>query len=151
MVKNQIITYYINAIIDLFDWNKIGVVEFNNDNRNDLINKLKQHNCLEIYNKLKEKNIKENDIANIILTSIIKNKEIDSINIKESFTVDELEEFLEYKIINAKTKTQVASLGVGNVENIGSDKYIIYTKNKFETGLDVHLTQNFKKRHIVNE
>lgn len=53
------------------------------------------------------------------------------------------------KIINAKTKTQVASLGVGNVENIGSDKYIIYTKSNFETGLDVHLTQSSKNEEKI--
>ena len=53
------------------------------------------------------------------------------------------------KIINSKTKTQVASLGVGNVEKIGNDKYIIYTKNKFESGLDVHLTQSFKNEEKI--
>ena len=52
------------------------------------------------------------------------------------------------QIIDSKTKTQIASLGVGNVENIGGDKYIIYTKNKFESGLDVHLTQSFKNKKI---
>lgn len=53
------------------------------------------------------------------------------------------------KIINSKTKNQVASLGVGNVENIGNNKYIIYTKSKFETGLDVHLTQSAKNEEKI--
>lgn len=45
------------------------------------------------------------------------------------------------KIINPKTKTQVASLGVGNFENTNGT-YTIFTKSKFDAGLDVHLTQN---------
>ena len=48
------------------------------------------------------------------------------------------------KIINSKTNSQIASLGVGNVEKISTNEFIIYTKNKFETGLDVHLTQSAK-------
>ncbi len=46
------------------------------------------------------------------------------------------------KIINQKTKEQVSSLGVGNVEKTGANTYTIYTKNKFSAGFDVHLTQN---------
>jgi len=46
------------------------------------------------------------------------------------------------KIINSKTHEQVCSLGVGNVESLNNDEYVIYTKNKFSAGLDVHLTQD---------
>ena len=46
------------------------------------------------------------------------------------------------KIINPKTKTQVASLGVGNTEKLSNNLFAFYTKNKFESGLDVHLTQD---------
>ena len=51
------------------------------------------------------------------------------------------------KIINSKTKTQVASLGVGNVEIDKNGDYVIFTKNNFSAGLDVHLTQCFKNEN----
>lgn len=46
------------------------------------------------------------------------------------------------KIINPKTKEQVSSLGIGNIDKLSSTTYVIYTKNKFSAGLDVLLTQN---------
>ena len=46
------------------------------------------------------------------------------------------------KIINNQTKEQVASLGVGNVEKLKNGNFVFFTKNKFSSGLDVHLTQN---------
>ncbi len=53
------------------------------------------------------------------------------------------------KIINSKTKQQVASLGVGNIEKLKGNKFVIYTKNKFEAGLDVHLTQSSKNEEKI--
>ncbi len=53
------------------------------------------------------------------------------------------------KIINSKTKQQVASLGVGNIEKLTGNKFVIYTKNKFEAGLDVHLTQSSKNEEKI--
>ena len=45
------------------------------------------------------------------------------------------------KIINPKTNKQIASLGVGNVEQ-SNGHFVIFTKSKFDAGLDVHLTQD---------
>lgn len=53
------------------------------------------------------------------------------------------------KIIDNKTKTQVASLGVGNVEKIKDNEYIIFTRSKFSSGLDVHLTQSSKNEEKI--
>lgn len=53
------------------------------------------------------------------------------------------------KIIDSKTKTQVCSLGVGNVEKLNDNEYIIFTKNTFKAGLDVHLTQSFKNENKI--
>ena len=46
------------------------------------------------------------------------------------------------KIINQKTKEQICSLGVGNPEKIANDEFEFITKNKFSSGLDVHLIQD---------
>ena len=48
------------------------------------------------------------------------------------------------KFIDTKTKTQIASLGVGNTEKLTNGNTIIYSKNKVSAGLDVHLTQDSK-------
>lgn len=53
------------------------------------------------------------------------------------------------KIIDSKTKTQVASLGVGNVQILNNNEYIIFTKNNFKSGLDVHLTQSAKNEEKI--
>ena len=37
-------------------------------------------------------------------------------------------------------ENECASLGVGNVENLGNNRYIIYTKNRLKSGLEVYLT-----------
>lgn len=54
------------------------------------------------------------------------------------------------KIINSKTKTQVASLGVGNFDKNGNT-YTIFTKAKFDAGLDVYLTQNAEAENKLLE
>lgn len=46
------------------------------------------------------------------------------------------------KIIDTKSKKQLASLGVGNVSKIKNNVFEIVTKNKFAAGNDVYLTQN---------
>lgn len=53
------------------------------------------------------------------------------------------------KIINPKLKLQVASLGVGNLEKIANDKFVIFTKSNFSAGLDVHLTQSAKNEEKI--
>ncbi len=110
-------TYYANAIIDLFDWSKLDVVEFSASQRNDLVQKLKENHCLEIYNILKEHNIKEKDISNVLLTMVIKEKDINSIDLKDTFTVDELEQFLGYYRINA-TEINLRNYQATTLKNI---------------------------------
>lgn len=51
------------------------------------------------------------------------------------------------KIINQKTKKQVASLGVGNIVKNSQNEYVIFTKSKFPAGLDVFLTQSSKNEN----
>lgn len=48
------------------------------------------------------------------------------------------------KIIDEKSKTQIASLGVGNIKILDENIYEIVTKYKFSKNLSVFLTQNSK-------
>ena len=66
------------------------------EKRNDIIKKLKEKDIISVYNKLKSIGIKEKDISNALLTCIIKNKDINNIDINDTFTVSELENFVGY-------------------------------------------------------
>ena len=88
--------YYANAIIDLFDFKKLGIESLDIEKRNDIIKKLKEKDVVNVYNKLKEQGIKEKDISNALLTCLIKNKDFSNIDIKDTFTVSELEDFVGY-------------------------------------------------------
>lgn len=48
------------------------------------------------------------------------------------------------KFIDSKTKKQISSLGAGGVQKLENNTFVFYTKNKLKSGLDVHLTQDFK-------
>ena len=51
--------YYANAIIDLFDFKKLGIESLDIEKRNDIIKKLKEKDVVNVYNKLKEQGVKE--------------------------------------------------------------------------------------------
>ena len=65
--KISIEDYYAEAIIDLYDWKKLGIEEFTIEQRNDLIQKLKESDCVSIYKKLKEAEIPEKDIPKYLI------------------------------------------------------------------------------------
>ncbi len=54
--------YYAGAIIDLYNWKNIGIEEFTIEQRNDLLKKLKEKDCVQIYKKLQDAGISPNDI-----------------------------------------------------------------------------------------
>ena len=120
--------YYANAIIDIFEWKKLGIKRLYPERKNEIIEKLLKCNIIDIYNKLKSLGIEETQISNILLTNIIKvsiymenlvlndeeydlvftkliNERINNLNITETFTLEELEWFLGYnKVINTNLK-----------------------------------------------
>lgn len=111
-------TYYANAIIDLFNWNKLGVVSFNIKQRNDIVNKLKENNVVMVYEYLKAKGIKEQNIANVLLTTIIKEKELNTLELNDTFTIEELEHFLGYYKIKDTDGLKLRSYQATAVNNI---------------------------------
>lgn len=111
-------TYYANAIVDLFNWSKLNVVSFSNRQRNQIVDRLKESNIVEIYNALKERGVKEKDIANTLLTTIIKDKTFDDIDLNDTFTVEELEDFLGYYKINNTKGLKLRSYQASALTNI---------------------------------
>ena len=85
--------WFANSIIDLIDWNYYGIVDnLSNGQRELLIEGLIKNNFLEKYYKLKDKNLSDKEISNAIILQLIRNT--DEIDIKEKFSLGELEEFL---------------------------------------------------------
>lgn len=102
--------YYAGAIIDSYDWTKIGIEEFTIEQRSDLLKKLKEKDCVEIYKKLQDAGIPEKDIplyliniaskeqfsniltANNYIELIRQNKE----DLSQELSIPQIEIFLGY-------------------------------------------------------
>ena len=105
------------AIIDSYNWKKLNIEEISYKQRKELSDKLIEKNFYDKYYLLKEKGINDKDIANILLTNIIKNKDISEINSKETFTISEIENFLGYYKIN-NTEIVLRDYQASTVKNI---------------------------------
>ena len=64
--------YYAEAIISKYNWQDIGIEEFKFLERNELIKRLQERNCIEIYKQLKNYGIEENKIPTFILNITIR-------------------------------------------------------------------------------
>ena len=112
--KISIEDYYAEAIIDLYDWQKLGIEEFTVEQRNDLIKKLKESDCVSIYKKLKEAEIPEKDIPTVLInlasrehlrkilnennyTELIKQNEQD---LKQELSIPQIETYLGYYAVD---------------------------------------------------
>ena len=59
--------YFASAIADMYDWGSLNIEEISVTERNELIQKLKQSNCVSIYEKLKEAGIENKDIPTAVI------------------------------------------------------------------------------------
>ena len=59
--------YYAEAIIAQYNWQDIGIEEFKVSERNELIKRLQERNCVEIYEGLQQLGIEESQIPIILL------------------------------------------------------------------------------------
>lgn len=59
--------YFAEAIISQYNWQNIGIEEFRTNERNELIKRLQDKKCIEIYENLKKAGIREIDIPTILL------------------------------------------------------------------------------------
>ncbi len=86
-------TWMANSIIDFIDWSSYGVLEnLSLSQRNLLINAMKSHDFMTIYNNLNKQGLSDEAIANAIMLILIRNTT--DLDIKEKFSLSELEEFL---------------------------------------------------------
>ena len=69
--------YYAEAIISLYNWQKIGIEEFTLEEKNKLIKRLEEEYCLELYQKLEERGIDRQNIPTILLNIITRSKDFE--------------------------------------------------------------------------
>ena len=84
-----------DAMIDMLDLSRFNI-KFNlrEAQREAIKTALIENNVEEVYFNLKRQNIKEKDIANVLFTNIIKNK--NTIDLNDTFSLEELEYFIGY-------------------------------------------------------
>ena len=69
--------YYAEAIISLYNWQKIGIEESTLEEKNKLIKRLEEEYCLELYQKLEERGIDRQNIPAILLNIITRSKDFE--------------------------------------------------------------------------
>ena len=104
MTENE---YYANAVIDLFDWESIGVVPFSIERRDKLVKKLMESDVVGTYQTLRGQGISEKEIVGKLLTAIIKDRKVEEIGEQEVFTTDDLDNFLGYYLIKGTKNFQL--------------------------------------------
>ena len=77
--------YYAEAIFSLYDWSKIGIEEFTFEERNNLIQRIQNEYCVELYQKLEERGIDRSDIPTILLNMVTRRNDFE---IEESDTLE---------------------------------------------------------------
>ena len=106
--------YYASAIIDLYDWKKIGIEEFTVEQRNDLLQKLQEKDSINIYRKLQEAGISEKEIPRYVfniaskehLSNILEQENFVELlkqneeELKQELSIPQIETFLGYYAVD---------------------------------------------------
>lgn len=87
--------YYAEAIFSLYDWHKIGIEEFTVAERNNLIKRIQNEYCVELYQKLEEQGIDRTEIPTVLLNLVTRRNdfEITENDTSETIKVKRLEQY----------------------------------------------------------
>ena len=102
--------YYAEAIFSLYDWQKIGIEEFTVAERNNLIQRIQNEYCVELYQKLEEQGIDRHDIPTFLLNIVTRRNDFE---ITENDTLE---------TIKAKRLEQYDRMIAENRENLNQGK-----------------------------
>ena len=69
--------YYAEAIFSLYDWQKIGIGEFTVAERNNLIQRIQNEYCVELYQKLEEQGIDRTEIPTVLLNLVTRRNDFE--------------------------------------------------------------------------
>ena len=87
--------YYAEAIFSLYDWQKIGIEEFTVAERNNLIQRIQNEYCVELYQKLEAQGIDSQDIPIVLLNMVTRRNdfEITENDTSETIKAKRLEQY----------------------------------------------------------
>ena len=108
--------YYAEAIFSSYDWHKIGIEEFTVAERNNLLQKIQDEHCVDLYKKLEEKGIARKDITTILLNIVTRRNdfEIEEEDTNESIKEKRLEQY--DKIIEENISDLNQELSIERIE-----------------------------------
>ena len=104
--------YYAEAIFSSYNWQKIGIEEFTIEEKNNLLKRIQEEYCVELYKMLEEKGIDKNDIPTILLNIITRKNdfEITEQDRKEDIKEKRLKQYdkmIEENISNLKQELSI--------------------------------------------
>ena len=109
--------YFASAIADMYDWGSLNIEEISVAERNELIQKLKQSNCVSIYEKLKEAGIENKDIPRAVINMASKGR-LNEILQTENY-VEQIQENIEEITQNLSIEQIERYLGYYDVKGTG--------------------------------
>ena len=109
--------YFASAIVDMYDWGSLNIEEISVTERNELIQKLKQSNCVSIYEKLKEAGIENKDIPRAVINMASKGR-LNEILQTENY-VEQIQENIEEITQNLSIEQIERYLGYYDVKGTG--------------------------------
>ena len=109
--------YYAEAIVAQYNWQNIGIEEIKVDERNELIARLQEKNCAEIYERLKETGMEESRIPTVLFNIAMRDGFYQQY--KEGNLVQLLDERQDILQDNINIELVERFLGYYDVENTG--------------------------------
>ena len=108
--------YYAEAIFSLYDWSKIGIEEFTPAEKNNLIQRIQDEHCVELYQKLETQGITREAIPTILLNMVTRSNdfEITENDTPETVKAKRLEQY------NRMIAEYVNSIGENNRQADGT-------------------------------
>ena len=108
--------YYAEAIFSLYDWQKIGIEEFTVAERNNLIQRIQNEYCVELYQKLEAQGIDSQDIPIVLLNMVTRRKdfEITENDTSETIKAKRLEQYDRMIAENRENLNQRSNTSVLN-------------------------------------
>lgn len=108
--------YYAEAIFSLYDWQKIGIGEFTVAERNNLIQRIQNEYCVELYQKLEEQGIDRTEIPTVLLNLITRRNdfEITENDTSETIKAKRLEQYDRMIAENRENLNQGSNTSVLN-------------------------------------
>lgn len=113
--------YYAEAMFALYGWEKIGIEEFTIEERNNLIQRIQNEYCVELYQKLEEQGIDRKDIPTILLNMVTRRNdfEITEKDTPETIKEKRLEQYDKIIAENIGFLKQKKSNGI--ISNLNQD------------------------------